>query len=56
VPKTEEEKEEWGENVENIPPSLAKKIINDVRKRKGLLVKEKLVKDAEKQRNLSRKK
>ncbi|KAL6072938.1 Elongation factor-like GTPase 1 [Balamuthia mandrillaris] len=57
IPKTEEEKEEFGEEMdEKLPPPVSKRIITDVRKRKGLAVKEKIVADAEKQRNLSRKK
>lgn len=56
VPTTQEEKEEFGESVESLPPPLSKRIITDVRKRKGLHVKEKIVERAEGQRNLSRKK
>jgi len=56
VPKTEEEKEEFGETAESLPPPLSRTIIDDVRRRKGLHVKEKVVEKAEQQRNLSRKK
>lgn len=55
-PTTQEEIEEWGENVDTLPPPLSKRIITDVRKRKGLIVKEKIVERADAQRNLSRKK
>jgi len=41
VPKTKEEKEEFGEFVEGLPPSTPKKIIDDVRARKGLFLKKK---------------
>lgn len=55
-PTTQEELEEWGENIDTLPPPLSKRIITDVRKRKGLLVQEKIVERADAQRNLSRKK
>eukprot|EP01090_Pellita_catalonica_P001535 TRINITY_DN11293_c0_g1_i1.p1 TRINITY_DN11293_c0_g1~~TRINITY_DN11293_c0_g1_i1.p1 ORF type:complete len:766 (-),score=151.37 TRINITY_DN11293_c0_g1_i1:12-2183(-) len=55
VPTTAEEKEEFGETVETLPPPLSHRLITEVRKRKGLHVAEKKV-DAEKNRNLSRKK
>jgi ribosome assembly protein 1 len=55
-PTTQEELEEWGDSVDTLPPPLSKRIITDVRKRKGLIVQEKLVERADAQRNLSRKK
>ncbi len=55
-PTTQEEKEEWGEDVDKLPPPISKRIITDVRKRKGLQVKEKIVERADAQRNLARKK
>ena len=56
-PQTEEELEDLGKadsTAEN--NNLARKLINSVRRRKGLKVEEKLVENAEKQRTLSRKK
>lgn len=55
-PTTQEEIEEWGDSIDTLPPPLSKRIITDVRKRKGLLVQEKIVERADAQRNLSRKK
>merc|ERR1711916_390592 len=52
VAKTEEEIEEFGEENVGVPPNLARKLIDDVRRRKGLFVEEKLVEHAEKQRTL----
>jgi translation elongation factor EF-G len=52
VPTTEEEREEWGE--EALGANLAKKLIDAVRRRKGLAVEEKVVKVATKQRTLKR--
>ena len=46
--------ENFGINVDH--PNIAKNYINKVRKRKGLPVDEKLVKDSDKQKNLSKKK
>lgn len=57
VPRTEEEIEDLGlsdATAEN--NNLARKLINSVRRRKGLRVEEKIVENAEKQRTLSRKK
>lgn len=56
VPTTEDEIEEFGDNIGGITPNLARKYIDGVRKRKGLKVKEKLVEFANKQRTLSKKK
>lgn len=56
VPTTEEELEEFGDNVGGIAPNLARKYVDGVRKRKGLAVNEKLVDGANKQRTLSKKK
>lgn len=56
-PQTEEELEDLGAadtTAEN--NNLARKLINSVRRRKGLRVEEKIVESAEKQRTLSRKK
>ncbi|KAL0481969.1 ribosome assembly protein 1 [Acrasis kona] len=55
-PKTEDEIEEWGEQGNLAAPNIAKNYINDVRRRKGLLVEKKIVESSEKQRNMSRKK
>ena len=51
-PKTEEEVENYGENV--YEKNLSRKIIEDVRRRKGLPVEEKVVQNAEKQRTLTK--
>eukprot|EP01122_Echinamoeba_exundans_P014041 TRINITY_DN6280_c0_g1_i1.p1 TRINITY_DN6280_c0_g1~~TRINITY_DN6280_c0_g1_i1.p1 ORF type:complete len:1109 (+),score=316.15 TRINITY_DN6280_c0_g1_i1:288-3614(+) len=56
VPTTEEELEEFGDNLGGIAPNLARKHIDAVRRRKGLPVKEKKVAAPEKQRNLAKKK
>ena len=52
IPTTEEELEEFGENIGGIAPNLARKYVDGVRKRKGLAVMEKLVEGANKQRTL----
>ncbi|CCE85490.1 Piso0_005087 [Millerozyma farinosa CBS 7064] len=52
VPHTEEELEELGEFAER--ENIARKYVNTIRRRKGLFVDEKVVKDAEKQRNLKK--
>ncbi|KAJ0988911.1 hypothetical protein J5N97_007267 [Dioscorea zingiberensis] len=54
VPKTEEEIEEYGDGS-SIPPNMARKLMNAVRRRKGLPVEEKVVQHATKQRTLARK-
>lgn len=54
VPKTEEELEEFGDGS-NVPPNTARKLIDAVRRRKGLPVEEKVVQHATKQRTLARK-
>lgn len=54
VPSTEEELLHFGEKADS--DNLARKYMNAVRKRKGLPVEEKLVKHAEKQRTLAKKK
>jgi ribosome assembly protein 1 len=56
VPKTEEELEEFGEQGNTALPNIAKQYIDQVRKRKGLMLDKKIVENAEKQRNLSRNK
>eukprot|EP00798_Chlamydomonas_sp_ICE-L_P013599 gene13599-19472_t len=53
VPTTDEEREEWGEEVMN-QSNLAKRLIDATRRRKGLPVEEKVVKAATKQRTLKR--
>ncbi|KAH7683060.1 Protein-synthesizing GTPase protein [Dioscorea alata] len=54
VPKTEEEIEEYGDGA-SVPPNIARKLMNSVRRRKGLPVEEKVVQHATKQRTLARK-
>lgn len=54
VPKTEAEIEEFGDGS-SVPPNTARKLIDAVRRRKGLPVEEKVVQHATKQRTLSRK-
>ena len=57
VPTTEEELVEFGEGSGGgIPPNIAKKYIDMTRRRKGLIVLEKLVEHADKQRTRSKKK
>ena len=53
VPTTEEEREEWGEEAVNMT-NIARRLIDAVRRRKGLPVEEKVVKQATKQRTLKR--
>lgn len=52
VPATEEELEDLGELAER--ENVAKRYIDSVRRRKGLFVEEKIIKNAEKQRTLKR--
>ncbi|KAK9465768.1 P-loop containing nucleoside triphosphate hydrolase protein [Lipomyces arxii] len=52
IPSTEEELEELGEFAER--ENIAKKYVDGVRRRKGLFIEEKLVKNAEKQRTLKK--
>ncbi|XP_022147649.1 elongation factor-like GTPase 1 [Momordica charantia] len=54
VPKTEEEIEEFGDGS-SVLPNTARKLIDTVRRRKGLPVEEKVVQHATKQRTLARK-
>lgn len=54
VPKTEEEIEEFGDGS-SVLPNTARKLVNAVRRRKGLPVEEKVVQHATKQRTLARK-
>lgn len=54
VPKTEEEIEEFGDGA-SVLPNTARKLIDAVRRRKGLPVEEKVVRHATKQRTLARK-
>lgn len=54
IPKTEEEKEEFGDGS-SVLPNTARKLIDGVRRRKGLPVEEKVVQHATKQRTLARK-
>lgn len=54
VPRTEEEIEEFGDGS-SVLPNTARKLINTVRRRKGLPVDEKVVQHGTKQRTLARK-
>ncbi|CAN6278773.1 unnamed protein product [Urochloa humidicola] len=54
TPKTQEEIEEFSKGS-SIRPNLAKKLMNSVRRRKGLHVEEKVVEHGTKQRTLARK-
>ncbi|KAL6006404.1 hypothetical protein ACLOJK_037358 [Asimina triloba] len=54
IPKTEEEIEEFGDGS-SVLPNTARKLIDAVRRRKGLTVEEKVVQHATKQRTLARK-
>ncbi|CAA3018727.1 elongation factor-like GTPase 1 [Olea europaea subsp. europaea] len=54
VPKTEQEIEEFGDGS-SVPQNTARKLIDAVRRRKGLPVEEKVVQHATKQRTLARK-
>ncbi|KAJ7560383.1 hypothetical protein O6H91_04G126800 [Diphasiastrum complanatum] len=54
VPRTEEELEEFGDGS-SVPLNTARKLIDAVRRRKGLPVEEKVVPHATKQRTLARK-
>lgn len=57
TPTTEEEKEEFGDVVyEGQLKNIARTLMDEVRTRKGMPVQKQVVKDAEKQRNLARKK
>jgi len=53
VPTTEEEREEWGEEALGMT-NVARRLMDAVRRRKGLPVEEKVVKSATKQRTLKR--
>ncbi|KAK7308281.1 hypothetical protein VNO77_41883 [Canavalia gladiata] len=54
IPKTEEEIEEFGDGS-SVLPNTARKLIDGVRRRKGLPVEEKVVRAGTKQRTLARK-
>jgi ribosome assembly protein 1 len=56
IPTTEDEIEESGYNIATLGNNIARTYIDDVRKRKGLPVKEKIVKNPNQQRTLSKKK
>ncbi|PRP80862.1 Elongation factor Tu GTP binding domain containing protein [Planoprotostelium fungivorum] len=56
VATTEEELEDIGDNLGGEAPNIAKLYINNIRRRKGLSVEEKLVEKADKQRTISRNK
>eukprot|EP01132_Coremiostelium_polycephalum_P011146 gene11146-13654_t len=56
VPTTDEELEEHGSNVASIGNNIARQYVDQIRKRKGLLVEEKLVQHADKQRTLKKNK
>jgi len=55
VPQTKEELEESGYNVLSLGNNIARAYMDNVRKRKGLPTKKKLVEKADKQPNLSKK-
>lgn len=54
VPRTEEEVEEFGEGV-GLGVNVARRLMDDVRRRKGLKVENKFVEKATKQRTLAKK-
>ncbi|CAL4926445.1 unnamed protein product [Urochloa decumbens] len=54
IPKTQDELEEFGDGS-SIGPNLAKRLMNSVRRRKGLHVEEKVVEHGTKQRTLAKK-
>ncbi|KAK8444523.1 hypothetical protein SEVIR_9G152700v4 [Setaria viridis] len=54
IPRTQDELEEFGDGS-SIGPNLAKKLMNSVRRRKGLHVEEKVVEHGTKQRTLAKK-
>ena len=54
VPRTEEEREEFGEGV-GLGVNVSRRLIDQVRRRKGLPVEEEVVAKATKQRTLARK-
>jgi len=56
VPKTEEQREEFGEEGQGVgAPNLARRLVDSVRRRKGLAVEEKVVESATRQRTRARK-
>mmetsp|Transcript_36629 Transcript_36629/g.56835 ORF Transcript_36629/g.56835 Transcript_36629/m.56835 type:complete len:97 (+) Transcript_36629:2700-2990(+) len=55
-PTTEDEQEEFGTNADAKGDNIARILVDDIRRRKGLYVEEKLVEHADKQRTLSKKK
>lgn len=56
VPKTEEEREKFGEEGQGVgTANLARTFIDEVRRRKGLTVDRKVVESATKQRTRARK-
>ena len=56
APKTEEEREEFGEEGQGVgAPNLANQLIDKVRRRKGLPVDKKVVESSTKQRTRARK-
>jgi ribosome assembly protein 1 len=56
VALTEEELEDIGSNLGGVAPNIARQYVDQIRRRKGLPVEEQIVKHAEKQRTLSKKK
>jgi ribosome assembly protein 1 len=56
VPTTEDEKEEFGEGADAVAHNLARRMVDKVRRRKGLYVQERVVAAATKQRTIARKK
>ena len=56
MPRTEEEREEWGEEGQGVgAPNLAATLIGQVRARKGLPLNKKVVDSSTKQRTRARK-
>ncbi len=56
MPTTEEEREEFGEAGQGAgAPNLARTLVDEVRRRKGLLLDRKVVESATKQRTRARK-
>ena len=56
LPLTEEEREEFGEEGQGVgAPNLARRLVDSVRRRKGLAVEEKVVESATRQRTRAKK-
>ena len=54
VPQTEDEKEEFGDGI-GLQHNIARRLVDSVRRRKGLAVEEKVVESGTKQRTRARK-